>query len=178
MFNKVTIKGAKQAVQMFGPAQHAVAMAVADSVAEGVDPGGRGRQHLHLRRRVHPLGSGRRQEDPGIQLRGHQGIDRSAPSRARRRLPKWLPSASGQASVRCFLDRGQPPGESAGGAGRSAAAAEKSLWAFEGPAPEGAGPFGTALPATFRRPARRAAVAVASVVQRRSHERRGAAHRR
>jgi len=36
MFNKVTIKGAKQAVQMFGPAQHAVAMAVADSVAEGV----------------------------------------------------------------------------------------------------------------------------------------------
>jgi 5,6,7,8-tetrahydromethanopterin hydro-lyase len=38
MFNKVTIKGAKQAVQMFGPAQHAVAMAVADSVAEGVIP--------------------------------------------------------------------------------------------------------------------------------------------
>ncbi|MDE2578616.1 MAG: formaldehyde-activating enzyme [Hyphomicrobiales bacterium] len=38
MFNKVTIKDAKQAVQMFGPAQHAVAMAVADSVAEGVIP--------------------------------------------------------------------------------------------------------------------------------------------
>lgn len=38
MFNKVTIKGAKQAVQMFGPAQHAVAKAVADSVAEGVIP--------------------------------------------------------------------------------------------------------------------------------------------
>src|SRR3954451_2946711 len=36
LFNKVTIKGAKQAAQMFGPAQHAVAMAVADSVAEGV----------------------------------------------------------------------------------------------------------------------------------------------
>jgi len=33
---KVTIKGAKQAVQMFGPAQAAVAKAVADSVAEGV----------------------------------------------------------------------------------------------------------------------------------------------
>src|SRR4249920_2322135 len=31
MFNKVTIKGAKQAVQMFGAAQRAVAMAVADS---------------------------------------------------------------------------------------------------------------------------------------------------
>jgi len=38
MFNKVTIKGAKQAVQMFGPAQHAVAKAVADSVADGVIP--------------------------------------------------------------------------------------------------------------------------------------------
>jgi 5,6,7,8-tetrahydromethanopterin hydro-lyase len=38
MFNKVTIKGAKQAVQMFGPAQHGVAKAVADSVAEGIIP--------------------------------------------------------------------------------------------------------------------------------------------
>jgi 5,6,7,8-tetrahydromethanopterin hydro-lyase len=38
MFNKVTIKGAKQAVQMFGPAQHAVAKAVADSVADGTIP--------------------------------------------------------------------------------------------------------------------------------------------
>ena len=36
LFNKVTIKGATQAVQMFGPAQAAVAKAVADSVAEGV----------------------------------------------------------------------------------------------------------------------------------------------
>lgn len=35
MFNKVTIKGAKQAVQMFGPAQAAVARAVVDSVADG-----------------------------------------------------------------------------------------------------------------------------------------------
>jgi 5,6,7,8-tetrahydromethanopterin hydro-lyase len=38
MFNKVTIKNAKQAVQLFGPAQHAVAKAIADSVAEGVIP--------------------------------------------------------------------------------------------------------------------------------------------
>src|ERR1700729_4123956 len=38
LFNKVTIKGAKQAVQMFGPAQHAVAKAVADSVADGAIP--------------------------------------------------------------------------------------------------------------------------------------------
>src|SRR5690349_3527601 len=38
LFNKVTIKGAKQAVQMFGPAQAAVARAVVASVQEGVIP--------------------------------------------------------------------------------------------------------------------------------------------
>jgi 5,6,7,8-tetrahydromethanopterin hydro-lyase len=38
LITKVTIKGAKQAVQMFGPAQAAVAKAVADSVAAGVIP--------------------------------------------------------------------------------------------------------------------------------------------
>ena len=40
MITKVTIKGAGQAVQMFGPAQKAVGKAVADSVAEGVIPKG------------------------------------------------------------------------------------------------------------------------------------------
>lgn len=40
MITKVTIKGMKQAVQMFGPAQAAVARAVADSVAGGVIPAG------------------------------------------------------------------------------------------------------------------------------------------
>ncbi|MFZ0388206.1 MAG: formaldehyde-activating enzyme [Solirubrobacteraceae bacterium] len=38
MTNKVTIKGAKQAVQLFGPAQAAVARAVVASVDEGVIP--------------------------------------------------------------------------------------------------------------------------------------------
>ena len=38
MMNKVTMKGATQAVQMFGPAQMAVAKAVADSVADGIIP--------------------------------------------------------------------------------------------------------------------------------------------
>jgi 5,6,7,8-tetrahydromethanopterin hydro-lyase len=38
MITKVTIKGARQAVQMFGPAQAAVAKAVADSVGDGVIP--------------------------------------------------------------------------------------------------------------------------------------------
>ena len=38
LFNKVTIKGGKQAVQMFGPAQRAVAMAVMDCVEDGTIP--------------------------------------------------------------------------------------------------------------------------------------------
>ena len=38
LITKVTIKGAKQAVQMFGPAQSAVARAVVDSVDSGVIP--------------------------------------------------------------------------------------------------------------------------------------------
>jgi 5,6,7,8-tetrahydromethanopterin hydro-lyase len=38
LITKVTIKGMKQAAQMFGPAQKAVAKAVADSVAAGVIP--------------------------------------------------------------------------------------------------------------------------------------------
>ena len=41
MITKVTIKGMKQAVQMFGPAQAAVAKAVADSVGNGVIPKGK-----------------------------------------------------------------------------------------------------------------------------------------
>jgi 5,6,7,8-tetrahydromethanopterin hydro-lyase len=40
LITKVTIKGAPQAVQMFGPAQAAVAKAVSDSVADGVIPKG------------------------------------------------------------------------------------------------------------------------------------------
>jgi 5,6,7,8-tetrahydromethanopterin hydro-lyase len=38
LVTKVSIQGAKQATQMFGPAQAAVAKAVADSVGEGVIP--------------------------------------------------------------------------------------------------------------------------------------------
>ncbi len=38
LYNKVTIKGAKQAVQMFGPAQRAVAMAVTECVEDGTIP--------------------------------------------------------------------------------------------------------------------------------------------
>jgi len=40
LVTKVTIKGMKQAVQMFGPAQYAVAKAVADCLANGTIPEG------------------------------------------------------------------------------------------------------------------------------------------
>ena len=55
MFNKVTIKGAGQAVQMFGPAQAAVAKAVVDSVADGTIPKAQRQRPLRDRGRVHPL---------------------------------------------------------------------------------------------------------------------------
>lgn len=38
MFNKVTIKNMKQAVQMFGPAQRGVSLAVAKAVEDGIIP--------------------------------------------------------------------------------------------------------------------------------------------
>ncbi len=82
LYNKVTIKDARQAVQMFGPAQYAVAKAVADSVAEGVIPANEADDLFITRRRVHPLGSQGRQEDPGLQLSRRQGIHR--PRRQRR----------------------------------------------------------------------------------------------
>ncbi len=71
LITKVTIKGARQAVQMFGPAQAAVAKAVADSVEAGVSQG-EGRRPRHRLRCFHPLGSQRRQEDLPVQLRRHQ----------------------------------------------------------------------------------------------------------
>ena len=76
LFNKVTIKGAAQAVQMFGPAQAAVARAVVDSVESGVIPRQGGRL-LHPGRRLHPLGRQGRPEDLRLQLSGDQGVDRA-----------------------------------------------------------------------------------------------------
>src|SRR5256885_14233770 len=47
LFNKVTLKNATQAVQMFGPAQAAVARAVVDSVSSGVIPRDKVRSEEH-----------------------------------------------------------------------------------------------------------------------------------
>ena len=63
MITKVTIKGAKQAVQMFGPAQVAVAAAVADSVEAGVIPKDQAEETLHRVWCLHPLGRRGRQEN-------------------------------------------------------------------------------------------------------------------
>ena len=75
LFNKVTIKGAGQAVQMFGPAQAAVARAVVDSVESGVIPRDARRRLLRSGRRLHPLGRQGRPEDLRLQLSGDQRVD-------------------------------------------------------------------------------------------------------
>ena len=62
---------------MFGPAQYAVAKAVADSVAEGVIPQDQS-ENMVIRWRLHSLGGVRRQEDLGLQLsRGEELIPRA-----------------------------------------------------------------------------------------------------
>ena len=66
MFNKVTIKGAKQAVQMFGPGATCGRARRSPTAWRKAHPGGRGRQPVHVCRRFHSLGGGRRQENPGI----------------------------------------------------------------------------------------------------------------
>ena len=98
LFNKVTIKGAKQAVQMFGPAQHAVAKAVADSVAEGVIPADEADDLFICVGVFIHWDAERRQEDPRLQLSRHEGIDRA---RRHRR-------AEGRRS-RCQAQHGEAP---------------------------------------------------------------------
>ena len=100
MANKVTIKGATQAVQMFGPAQAAVARAVVDSVREGVIPSRPGGRPLRDRGRLHPLGGDRRQEDLRLELPGHEGVDRPRPGRRAQRAADRRRGGRGAAPVR------------------------------------------------------------------------------
>ena len=73
LITKVTIKGMKQAVQMFGPAQAAVAKAVADSVADGIIRADQAKissssaASSSRRRR-------RTTRNPQVQLRGHEAV--------------------------------------------------------------------------------------------------------
>ncbi len=85
LYNKVTIKDARQAVQMFGPAQYAVAKAVQDCVAEGTIPADEADDlYIAVGVFIHWEAAGRR-EDPGLQLPRHQGSHPSAPLPASRR---------------------------------------------------------------------------------------------
>ena len=88
--NKVTIKGEKQAVQMLGPAQAAVARAVVDSVAEGVIPKDQVDDLCLIVGVLHPLGRRRRQEDLRLQLRGGQSRPSPARSPASRSIDRVL----------------------------------------------------------------------------------------
>ena len=77
LFNKVTIKGAKQAVQMFGPAQAAVARAVVDSVESGVIPKDKADDLCVIVGVFIHWEAERRQQDLRLQLSGDQRIDRT-----------------------------------------------------------------------------------------------------
>ena len=84
LITKVTIKGMKQAVQMFGPAQYAVAKAVADCVADGTIPAAEADDLVIVCGVfIHPDA-----EDNAkilkYQLRGHQALD---PERAMKNQP-------------------------------------------------------------------------------------------
>ena len=81
MANKVTIKGATQAVQMFGPAQAAVARAVVDSVREGVIPADQVDDLCIIVGVFIHWEADRRQEDLRLELPGDEGVDRPRPGR-------------------------------------------------------------------------------------------------
>ncbi len=109
MFNKVTINDARQAVQMFGPAQHGVAKAVQDAVAEGIIPADEADDvYVLVGVFIHWEG-GRRRQDPAVQLRGHEAVD---PARGQRRAEgcrRHRAAQLGQAPLRRQrLDRGRP----------------------------------------------------------------------
>ena len=106
MFNKVTIKGAKQAVQMFGPAQYAVAKAVQDSVAEGIIPADEADDLFIC---VGVFIHWEAEDDTKIQEYNYRPPRKrsSAPSRASRAPPRRQRSGIGQAPVR-RLDKRQP----------------------------------------------------------------------
>ncbi len=84
MFNKVTIKGAKQATQMFGPAQRAVAMAVTECVEDGTIPANEADDiFICVGVFIHWMAS----DDKKIQDFNHQAVKESI-KRAIKREPK------------------------------------------------------------------------------------------
>ncbi len=108
LFNKVTIKGAEQAVQMFGPAQAAVARAVVDSVESGVIPREQGGRLLRSGRRLHPLGRKGRPEDLRLQLSGDEGVDPAGTRQQAERERCDRGCEDGQAPIRRATPKRRP----------------------------------------------------------------------
>ncbi len=104
LYNKVTIKNATQAVQMFGPAQRAVGKAVADSVAAGVIPVSEADNLFICVRRVHPLGRQGQPEDSGLQLSGHERGNRACRRWRTDTRPCRRPAQCREASFRTKLN--------------------------------------------------------------------------
>jgi 5,6,7,8-tetrahydromethanopterin hydro-lyase len=101
MFNKVTIKDARQAVQMFGPAQYGVAKAVQDSVAEGVIPANEADDVFVLVGVFIHWEAADDAKDPGLQLPRSQGGHRSRRRRQADGCRGYRSAQLGLASVRC-----------------------------------------------------------------------------
>ena len=72
MITKVTLKGGKQVMQMFGPAQAAVARAVVDSVVDGIIPKAKAEDWVIVCGVFIAGDRQRQQEDLQEQLRGRQ----------------------------------------------------------------------------------------------------------
>ena len=136
LFNKVTIKGAKQAVQMFGPAQYAVAKAVADSVADGTIPADEADDlFICVGVFIHWLAT----DDKKIQDFNYRATKEALAARRDRQADGRRGDRAAQhreAPLRSrYLDRGQSPGESAGGRAARPPAATGEGAGFLGPAP-------------------------------------------
>ena len=87
---------------MFGPAQYAVAKAVADCVADGTIPASAGRRPGHRLRRLHPPRRRGQRQDPQVQLRGDQALDRARheePADRRARSPRRKTRSSTRSPV-------------------------------------------------------------------------------
>ena len=97
LITKVTIKGMKQAVQMFGPAQYAVAKAVADCVAEGTIPIAQAEDLVIICGVfIHPEADDNA-KILKLQLRGDQALDRARdeePALAPRSSPPRIPPST------------------------------------------------------------------------------------
>ena len=111
LITKVTIEGLDQAVLMFGPAQYAVAKAVADCVAEGTIPKDKAEDLcIVCGVFIHPAAE-RQGQDPRLQLPGDQALDRARHEGRAGRLRGRRQEGLGEAPVR-LLSRGS--GEAVG----------------------------------------------------------------